>query len=44
MRRFFSFLVGNWPLKLGAIALATVLYGGVVISENVRTWGGQVPI
>jgi YbbR domain-containing protein len=44
VRRFLSFLVGNWPLKLGAIALATVLYGGVVISENVITWPGQVPI
>ncbi len=44
MRRFFSFLVRNWPLKLGAIALATILYGGVVISESVRTWPGDVPI
>jgi YbbR domain-containing protein len=44
VRRFFSFLVGNWPLKLGAIALATALYGGVVVSENARTWPGQVPI
>jgi YbbR domain-containing protein len=44
VKRFLSFLVGNWPLKLGAVVLATVLYGGVVISENVRTWSGQVPI
>jgi YbbR domain-containing protein len=44
VRRFFSFLVGNWPLKIGAIALATILYGSVVISENVRTWPGEVPI
>jgi YbbR domain-containing protein len=39
-----SFLLRNWPLKLGAIALATLLYGGVVLSESVRTWPGQVPI
>jgi filamentous hemagglutinin family protein len=44
VRRLFSFLVGNWPLKIGAIALATILYGGVVISDNVRTWAGEVPI
>ncbi len=44
MRRFFAFFVRNWPLKLGAVALATVLYGGVVLSENTRTWPGQVPI
>ena len=44
MRRFLSFLLGNWPLKIGAIALATILYGSVVISENVRTWPGEVPI
>jgi YbbR domain-containing protein len=44
VKRFLSFLVGNWPLKIGAIALATILYGGVVFSENVRTWAGEVPI
>ncbi|MER3418220.1 MAG: hypothetical protein C4343_03740 [Chloroflexota bacterium] len=38
------FLVRNWPLKLGAIALATVLYTGLVLSENVQTWGSPVPI
>jgi YbbR domain-containing protein len=44
VRRVLAFLLRNWPLKLGAIALATVLYGGVVLSENTRTWPGQVPI
>jgi YbbR domain-containing protein len=44
VRRFLAFLVGNWPLKLGAIALATVLYGGVAISENTGTWPNPVPI
>ena len=44
MRRLLRFLLRNWPLKLGAIVLATVLYGGVVLSENTRTWRGQVGI
>ena len=44
VRRLLAFLLGNWPLKLGAVALATVLYGGVVLSQNTRTWPGQVPI
>ena len=39
------FLVRNWPLKLAAIlGLATVLYAGLVLSENARTWTGEVPI
>ncbi|MEO7118753.1 MAG: CdaR family protein [Candidatus Limnocylindrales bacterium] len=44
MRRLVAFLLRNWPLKLGALALTTVLYGGVVLSENTRLWPGQVPI
>jgi YbbR domain-containing protein len=44
VRRLLAFLLGNWPLKLGAVALATVLYGGVVLSQNTRTWPGQVAI
>ena len=34
----------NWPLKLAAIGLATVLYAGVTLSGNERTWPGAVPI
>ena len=30
------FVLRNWPLKLGAILLATVLYSGLVLSQNVR--------
>ncbi len=44
MIRALRFLVRNWPLKLGAIALATVLYAGLVLSENVQTWASPVPI
>ncbi len=44
MRRFVAFLLRNWPLKLGAVALATILYGGLVLSESTLTWRGQVAI
>ncbi|MFI5262467.1 MAG: YbbR-like domain-containing protein [Candidatus Limnocylindrales bacterium] len=44
MSRAVAFLVRNWPLKLGAVGLATVLYAGLVISQNAQTWPGQVPI
>ena len=44
MRRALDFLLRNWPLKLGAILLATVLYSGLVLAQNVRTWTGQVPV
>jgi YbbR domain-containing protein len=44
VRRATGFLLRNWPLKLGAVLLATVLYSGLVLSQNVRTWTGAVPI
>ena len=44
VRRALDFLLRNWPLKLGAILLATVLYSGLVLAQNVRTWTGQVPV
>lgn len=44
MRRVADFLRRNWPLRLGAILLATVLYTGLVLGQNVRTWNGEVPI
>jgi len=34
----------NWPLKVGAIALATLLYGGLVLTERSRVFSGSVPI
>lgn len=43
-RRILRVLVRNWPLRLGAIALAIVLYLGLVISQNARTWTGPVAI
>ena len=44
MRRALQFLLHNWPLKLGAILLAVVLYSGLVLGQNVRTWTGSVPV
>jgi YbbR domain-containing protein len=42
--RVFRLLVRNWPLRLGALALAIVLYIGLVVSQNARVWPGQIPI
>jgi YbbR domain-containing protein len=36
MTRIVALLVHNWPLKLAAIGLATLLYGGLVFSQNTR--------
>ena len=32
--RLLRLLVHNWPLKLAAVGLATLLYGGLVLSQN----------
>jgi YbbR domain-containing protein len=37
-------LFKDWPVKLAAVGLAVVLYAGVALSENTRSWDGQVPI
>ena len=44
MRRFLEALLSDWPLKLGALGLATALYIGLSFSQNIRTWPGDVPI
>jgi YbbR domain-containing protein len=44
VRRLFDLLIRNWPLKLGAIVLASVLYAGLVLGQNARVWPVQVPI
>jgi YbbR domain-containing protein len=35
--RFLGVLVHNWPLKLAAVGLATLLYGGLVLSQSSAT-------
>jgi YbbR domain-containing protein len=42
--RLSHLVFGNWPLKVTALGLATVLYMGVAISESTRSWTGPVPI
>lgn len=37
MRRILLRLVHNWPLKLAAVGLATLLYGGLVASQSTKT-------
>ena len=44
MGRLLAFLLRNWPLKLGAVALATVLYAGLVVAQDAREWPGFIPI
>jgi YbbR domain-containing protein len=44
MSRLARLLVHNWPLKLAAILLATLLYAGLVLSQSARTYRNAVPI
>jgi YbbR domain-containing protein len=44
MTRSLRFIVHNWPLKLAAIGLATLLYGGLVLSQTTQDFTGNVPI
>ncbi len=44
MRRAFEFVVRNWPLKLAAIVVATLLYAGLVLSQSAQVWPGSIPI
>lgn len=44
MTRFLGVILHNWPLKLAAIGLATLLYGGLVLSQNTQTFIGVVPV
>jgi YbbR domain-containing protein len=42
--RLLGLVTHNWPLKIGAFVLATLLYSGLVLSQNARVWPGRVPI
>jgi YbbR domain-containing protein len=44
VRRVLEIVVHNWPLKLAAVGLATVLYGGIVLSQGALTFNDPVPI
>jgi YbbR domain-containing protein len=42
--RVLQVLVHNWPLKLAAIGLATLLYGGLVFSQSTQSFPGSIPV
>lgn len=43
MRRILGRIVHNWPLKLAAVGLATIMYGGLALSQNTQTYQGAIP-
>lgn len=44
MSRIIGAIVTNWPLKLAALALATLLYVGLIFSENVQSHDFSIQI
>lgn len=44
MRRLLGRIVHNWPLKLAAVGLATLMYGGLALSQNTQQYQGAIPI
>lgn len=44
MKRILGVFFHNWPLKLGALALASLLYGGLILSSSAQPFEGAVPI
>jgi YbbR domain-containing protein len=42
--RILRFFFGNWTLKIGALALAVILYVGMVALQSTQQWPGQIPI
>ena len=44
MTRILRRIVHNWPLKLAAIGLATLMYSGLVLSQNTQSYEGRIPV
>jgi YbbR domain-containing protein len=44
VRRLFGRIVHNWPLKLAAVGLATLMYGGLAVSQNTQAFSGVIPV
>ncbi len=44
MTRILGLVIHNWPLKLAAVALATLLYAGIVILTNAKVFAVSIPI
>ena len=44
MTRALRFIHHNWPLKVAAVAVASLLYGGLVLSQTTQPFTDPVPI
>jgi YbbR domain-containing protein len=44
VRRILARLIHNWPLKLAAVGLASLMYGGLALSQNTQTYLGVIPV
>ena len=44
MRRLVGIVVHNWPLKVAAVVLATLLYAGFAVGQSVQEFPGPIPI
>ena len=44
LRRAATFVVHNWPLKVAAIVVATLLYAGLVVSQDSNVYSGPIPV
>jgi YbbR domain-containing protein len=44
VKRLLARVVHNWPLKLAAVGLATLMYGGLVLSESTQTFNGDIRV
>jgi len=44
VRQVLAFVVRNWPLKLAAILLASLLYAGLIVSASAETFQGRIPV
>ena len=44
MTRVLSVITHNWPLKVAAVVLASLLYVGLVLAQNSKEWRGQILI
>jgi len=44
VRRLIGLIVHNWPLKLAAVGLATLMYGGLALSQNTQSFAGVIQV
>lgn len=44
MNRLIGVIVNNWPLKIAAVGLATLLYGGLVLSQSTQELPVVLPV